>query len=71
MLTLPHRKFNRATWKYLYRQYRIVVRESWKAHMDMVLFGSGYVKIGSDIPDYIRHVPIEDVVIMESTEESS
>jgi len=50
----------RAFWYLWYRQLRIVRRESWKAYEDMVLFGTGFVKIGEDIPDLIRHIPIEE-----------
>lgn len=50
------RSFNRAQWKFLYRQYRIVRREALKASMDMMIYGSGIVEIGEHVPDGIRHI---------------
>jgi hypothetical protein len=53
----------RAAWKFWWRQQRIIRRESNKAATDTVLFGSGFVEIGPDVPDLIRHVPLKQVYI--------
>lgn len=50
----------RQKWKVWYRQYRIVRRESVKATIDMMIYGTGCVII-TDTPDFIRYVPIEKV----------
>lgn len=49
----------RSQWKAWWRQVRIIKRESLKAAEDMWLFGTGYVKIGEDVPDLIQHIPLE------------
>lgn len=51
----------RRIWKVFYRRLRIIRRESLKATVDMMIFGNGAVEIGPDIPDGIRHVPIESM----------
>ena len=48
---------SKTSWKIWYRQLRIVRRESHKAFMDMMVYGTGFTEIGHDIPDLIRHVP--------------
>jgi len=53
----------RQRWKFWYRQLRIIRRESTKAHLDMLIYGTGFVEISADIPDYIRHVPTQEVII--------
>lgn len=53
----------RQRWKFWYRQVRIIRREASKAHMDMLIYGTGYVYIGPDVPDYIQYVPIQEVII--------
>lgn len=52
---------NRATWKLWYRQLRIIRRENTKAFMDAVVYGTGIVEIGENVPDLIRQVPLETV----------
>lgn len=52
----------RSTWKRFYRQMRIIRREQSKAFTDAMIFGTGVVYCGPDVPDFIRHVPIEHVV---------
>lgn len=49
-------------WKVWYRQYRIILRETAKARLDVMIYGSGYVMITNE-PDYIQHIPLQDVVI--------
>jgi hypothetical protein len=51
----------RQMWKWYYRQIRIATRESRKAFVDMIVYGSGAVRIGKDVPDFIRHVPIKEL----------
>ncbi|MDB5405214.1 MAG: hypothetical protein JWL84_126 [Rhodospirillales bacterium] len=54
---------SRAAWKIYWRQLRIIRRESAKAMTDCVLFGTGVVECGPDVPDFVRHVPVEKVVL--------
>lgn len=51
----------RDQWKKTWRQLRICRRESNKAAMDTLLFGSGFVKIGPNVPDLIQHIPLENI----------
>lgn len=53
----------RAQWKVYYRQLRIIRRETWKATEDMILFGTGVVEVSENIPDYIRYVPLDMVLV--------
>lgn len=53
---------NRATWKWWYRKMRICRRETSKAAVDMLVYGSGFVQMGPDIPDFVRHVPFDEWV---------
>lgn len=64
MLIPRHRKFNRATWKYLYRRARIVQRELSKVWIDQLLYGQGFYDY--DDEDLPRHKPIEDVILHDS-----
>jgi hypothetical protein len=50
---------NRQTWKWYYRQLRIIRRESWKATEDMMIFGTGYVRISDD--GFINHIRPESI----------
>ena len=50
----------RQRWKAQYRQHRIIRRECYKAQMEALLFGTGVVLI-TDEPDYIKHIPIEEM----------
>lgn len=61
MLTFPHRKFNKAIWKYLYRRFRIAIRETIKINTDLILFGTAF----SDTDDegLVRHISIDRVII--------
>jgi hypothetical protein len=52
----------RAQWKRYYRQLRIIRRESLKAAMDVLLFGTGCVRVGSEVKDFIEYVDIREVV---------
>lgn len=61
MLTFPHRKYNKAIWKYLYRRFRIALRETTKINEDLIIFGNAF----SDIDDegLVRHIPADEVII--------
>jgi hypothetical protein len=53
------RSFTRRAWRELYRFERIALREHAKAFSDMVVFGSGFVKIAADgLP---AHAPVCEV----------
>lgn len=54
----------RLQWKLWWRQLRIIRRETTKAWEDQMLFGTGYTQIGPDVPDGIRHIPLEQIRIM-------
>ena len=51
----------RRWWYVWHRQKRIVRREAMKQAFDAMFFGSGYVRIGESVPDYIEHIPIGQV----------
>lgn len=51
---------NKQTWKIYYRLLRIINRESNKAMLDMMIYGTGYVKIDDN---GIRHIPIQNIII--------
>jgi len=51
----------REQWRKHYRQLRIIRREAWKACQDMIIFGTGAVKVGADVPDLIQYVAIRDL----------
>jgi len=55
----------RQRWKAWYRQYRIIRREALKAATDVMFFGTGFVMITTE-PDYIRHIPVEQIMIRET-----
>ena len=50
-------------WKTIHRQVRIVRREIDKAFGDFIVFGSGACEISPTIPDLIRHVPIDEILL--------
>lgn len=50
-------------WWIWYRQQRIIRRECFKASTDALLFGSGFVEVGSHLPDYIKHVPLKEFIM--------
>jgi hypothetical protein len=60
MITGLPRTTTRTQWKWLWRQFRITVREAMKAHTDMIVFGTGACLISEDEPDLIRHIPIAE-----------
>lgn len=43
----------KAAWKWYYRQLRIARREAFKASLDMLIFGTGYVQVKDG---YVNHV---------------
>ena len=51
----------RLWWKNTYRQLRIIRREATKAAMDTMIFGTGFCRIGEDVPDLIERIPPERV----------
>jgi hypothetical protein len=51
-----NRSMKRGTWKALWRQMRIIQREAMKAAANCAAFGTGFVEIGSHVPDCIRSV---------------
>lgn len=55
-LSFTTRSINRAQWRALYRQLRIVNRETLLAWEDIFIFGTGYLQTGPDVPDFIRRV---------------
>lgn len=57
------RRINRAQWNMIWRQLRIINRETRLAWQDMMLFGRGFIKVGADVPDLIRAVHPKDVWI--------
>lgn len=57
------RSTKRSTWRALWRQVRIINREASKAALDTMLFGIGFCRVGSDVPDLIEHVAAEKVYI--------
>ena len=48
----------RFAWKSFYRVFRITVRETRKAEKDLLLYGTGVVRLTDDGP---RHIPLEQV----------
>jgi hypothetical protein len=52
---------NRATWKWYYRQLRITRREAAKAHMDAMIFGTGFVRVSDD--GFVNHLLPQAVYI--------
>jgi hypothetical protein len=57
------RRISRAAWKAIWRQLRIVNRETRMAEADLVLFGTSFIYVGADVPDFIRRVPPQDIII--------
>jgi predicted CoA-binding protein len=57
------RSMRQETWKALWRQLRVVNREASKALEDCLLFGSGACCVGENVPDFIRHVPLHEMVL--------
>ena len=51
----------RAAWKVYYRLLRIARHEAYKASIDVMLYGTGFVLISPDLPDLCRHVPLEEI----------
>jgi hypothetical protein len=62
-LSFTTRQITRAQWRALYRQLRIVNREAAQAAADCIIFGTGFLKIGPDVPDFIRRVHPSNVAI--------
>jgi hypothetical protein len=53
----------RLWWKIYWRQLRIIKRETAKQYMDTMIFGTGFVEVGPEVPDGIRHIPIQNVKV--------
>lgn len=45
---------NRATWKAYYRLMRIIRRETYKAHTDCLLYGTGFVRVSDE--GFVNHI---------------
>lgn len=45
---------NRQIWKWYYRQMRIVRRETAKASIDCLIYGTGFVRITDD--GFVNHI---------------
>lgn len=54
----------RLWWKIYWRQMRIIKRETHKQYMDCVLFGTGFVQVGESVPDGIKHIPLQEVMVI-------
>ena len=53
----------RLWWKLWWRQLRIIKRETTKQWQDTIIFGTGFVQIGPDRLDGIRHIPVDQIRI--------
>lgn len=56
MFTFKTRGITRAQWKIIWRQQRIINRETMRTTLDCVIFGTGFLEIGPEIPDLVRCV---------------
>lgn len=63
IFTFKTRKITRAQWKTIWRQQRIINRETRKADLDCHVFGTGFLEVGAHVPDFIRRVDPSTVVI--------
>lgn len=45
---------SKQVWKWYYRQLRIIRRETIKAHFDMMIYGTGFVRISDD--GFVNHI---------------
>ena len=54
----------RLWWKIYWRQLRIIKRETHKQYMDTLIFGIGFVQVGPNIPDGIRHIPRSEIIMI-------
>lgn len=59
-----YRGLNRAAWRVLWRQMRIINRETMKANVDLMAFGTGVIETGPDIPNFVRHIDLREVLQM-------
>lgn len=62
-LSFTTRSITRPQWRALWRQLRIVNRETLLAWEDIFISGAGYLQTGPDVPDFIRRVHPADVEI--------
>ena len=62
-LNFKTRSITRAQWKTLWRQQRIINRETMLSLEDQFIFGIGFLQIGPDIPDCIRRIHPSEVRI--------
>lgn len=53
---------NKKEWKKFYRLTRVARRETMKAAIDMMIYGTGFMKVSNDGSDP-EHVPFEKVKI--------
>lgn len=62
-LSFTTRSISRPQWRAIWRQLRIVNRETRMADEDALIFGTGYLETGPAVPDFIRRVHPSNVAI--------
>lgn len=55
------RRLNRPTWRMFHRLERIAAREAAKAFIDVAIYGTGFVRTGADVPDFVAHIPYQEI----------
>lgn len=53
----------RIWWKAYWRQLRIIRRETSKQWQDAMIYGTGFVQVGPEVPDGIKHIPVNEIQI--------
>lgn len=62
-LSFTSRNVTRQQWRAIWRQLRIVNRETGIAWQDAFIFGTGYIETGPEVPEFIRRVHPSNVAI--------
>lgn len=62
-LKFTTRRITRVEWRAIWRQLRIVNRETRMADQDCAIFGTGFLQTGPDVPDFIRRVHPSNVAV--------
>lgn len=62
-LSFTTRAITKPQWRALWRQLRIVNRETRMASDDCLTFGTGFIETGAHVPDFIRRVHPANVEI--------
>lgn len=44
-----------------HRLERIAAREAAKAFIDVAIYGTGFVRTGADVPDFVAHIPYQEI----------